>query len=240
MCLLVIAVKVYHPFDDFARHVHSLADPAALKIDWETWVEAQRTHIIDSTGETHLKRGSEINVTEKDVMSMTGEQLDDYMDWYENTFVDELRVEEKARGLPKQLLDMFPTGRQDGSSRTPYDYNQVAVEEQETIDKRLKMVMGKLRLRTVVSDDSDDSVKDSTPIGSFYKRYRGTEDLTPHAKAFHEAVAEAIGVKLETLVLAVGQMERQLVKWRDAKTKADREEDSMAGSAIFPNVEKVK
>ena len=230
MCLLVIAVKLYHPFDDITRHVRSLADSTALAIDWETWVDVHSSHSLHATGETYLRRGSEINVTEKDVLNMTGEQMDEYMDWYEKTFVDESRAEEKARGLPKQLLDMFPTGRSDGSSPTPYDYDQMAAEEQEIINRRLNMAMGKLRLRTVVSDVPENSVgisEDSTQIGSFYKRYRKVEDLTPHAKAFHETAAEMLGIRLETLVLAVVQVERKLVKWRDAKVKADQAENDI-------------
>ena len=227
MCLLIIAVKLYHPFDDFTRHVRSLADSAALKIDWPAWVDVQSSHGVHASGEAHLERGSEIKVTEKDVMNMTGENLDEYMDWYERTFVDEARAEGKARGLPQQLLDMFPTGRTDGSSPMPYNYEQVAAEQQETIDKRINLAMGKLRLHNVVSDDSEDSDgvhEDSTGIGSFYKRYRKVEDLTPHAKVFHEAAAEVAGVRLETLMIAVGQVERKLMKWREAKVKAEKKE----------------
>lgn len=224
-------MKLYHPFDGFSRHVRSLADSTALTVDWATWVDVQSFHNVHATGEAHLERGSEIHVTERDVMNMTGEQLDEYMDWYQRTFVDESHVEEKARAVPKQLLDMFPTGRTDGSSPTPYDYDQMAAAEQDTIDKRLNVVMGKLRLRDVVFDDSEDSIgvpEDSNRIGSFYKRYRKVRDLTPHAKAFHEVVASAIGVKLEILVLAVVQVERKLVKWREAKVKADKKEDDAA------------
>lgn len=231
MCLLIIAVKLYHPFDGINRHVRSLADTAALTIDWATWVDVRSSHNIHSTSEAYLEHGSEIFATEGDVMNMTGGQLDEYMDWYERTFIDESRVEEKARGLPKQLLDMFPIGRTDGSSPTPYKYDQMAAEEQETIGKKLKLVMGKLRLRDVVSDDPEDSVgvhEDSARIGSFYKRYRKVDDLPPHASAFHQAVAEAIGVQLETLILAVVQVERKLIKWREAKVKAGNEEDDAA------------
>ena len=231
VCLLVIAVKLYHPFDTSIRHVRSLADPAALTIDWESWVDGQSSCKMHATGGTHLERGSEISVTEKDAMNMTGEQLDEYMDWYERTFVDESRAEEKSRGLPKQLLDMFPTGRIDGSDPTPYSHDRMAVEEEEAVDKKLNTVMCKLRLRSVVSDDPEGSMgisEDSNRIGSFYKRYRKVEDLTPHAKAFHEAVAQAIGIRLETLILAVGQVERRLVKWKDAKVKADKMEGDTA------------
>lgn len=226
--LLVIAVKLYHPFDGFNRPVRSLVDSAALAIDWASWVDVQSLHGVHATDQTHLERGSEINVTQRDAMNMTGEQLDDYMDWYERTFVDTSRAEEKPRGLPKQLLDMFPTGRTDGSSPAPYTHDRMAAEEQEAIGKRLQMVMGKLRLRDLVSDDSGplgEAHKDSIRIGSFYKRYRKVEDLTPHAKAFHEAAAEIVGVRLESLIQAVEQVERKLVKWREAKVKADKEED---------------
>ena len=126
MCLLVIVVKLHHPFDGLIRHVRSLADSAALTIDWETWVDRQSSCKMHAADGTHLERGSEINVTEKDVMNMTGEQLDEYIDWYERTFVDEPRAEEKARALPKQLLDMFPTGRIDGSDPTPYSHDRMA------------------------------------------------------------------------------------------------------------------
>lgn len=220
MCLLVIAVKLYHPFDDLPRHVRSLADSAASRVDWETWVDARSSH--QATGQTHLERGSEINVTEQDVMNMTGEQLDQYMDWAERFLVDEPRAEEKPRALPKQLLDMFPIGRPpDGPSPTPYDYDQEAAEEQEKADKCLKMIMSKLRLRAVEGSVGVD--ENPTPIGSFYKRFRTVEDLPPHAKAFHEAVAEAVGVRLKTLLIAVGQVERKLIKWREAKVKADEQ-----------------
>ena len=231
LCLLVIAVKLYHPFDSSIRHVRSLADSAALTIDWESWVDGQSSCKMRATGGTHLERGSEISITEKDVMNMTGEQLDEYMDWYERTFVDESRAEEKSRGLPKQLLDMFPTGRIDGSNPTPYSHDRMAVEEEAAVDKKLNTMMWKLRIRNVISDDPEDSMgisEDSNRVGSFYKRYRKVEDLTPHAKAFHEAVAQAVGIRLETLILAVGQVERRLVKWKDAKVKADKMEDDTA------------
>ena len=224
-------MKLYHPFDESTRHVRSLADSAALTVDWAVWVDAQSSHNVRVADEPHLERGSEISVTEKDIMSMHGEQLDEYMDWYERTYVDDSRAEGKSHGLPKQLLDMFPTGRTDGSSPTPYNYDRTSVQEQDAIDKRLQIVTSKLRLRNVVingSEDSDRVQENFIQVGSFYKRYREVKDLTSHARAFHEAVAKAIGIRLETLILAVGQVERKLVRWREAKLKADKGEDGAA------------
>ena len=225
--LLIIATKLYHPFDGLPRHVPSLADPAALSIDWPSWVQAQKAHDASSTDEGHLQRGTEINVTEIDAMKMSGQQLDEYMDYYERTFIDPDRVEQK---LPKDLLDMFPPGRLDGSEPASYSYQEQFAKEQEAVEEKLDAVIGSMRLRNVISKESEEPVR---RIGSFYKRYRRAEDLDGYAKVFHEKVAETVGVKLETLVLAVGQIERLLIKWREAKVKEglgeEGEEDTAGG-----------
>jgi RNA polymerase I-specific transcription initiation factor RRN7 len=36
-----------------------------------------------------LKRGEEIRITDSDVMNMSGKQMDDYLDWYQQTWVDD-------------------------------------------------------------------------------------------------------------------------------------------------------
>ena len=214
----MIAIKLYHPFDGLPRHVPTFADVAALSIDWPSWVQAQKAHNASNTDESHLQRGTEINITEVDAMQMSGKQLDEYMDYYERTFIDPDRIEQK---LPKELLDMFPTGRLDGSEPASYSYQEQFAKEQEAVEEKLDAVIGSMRLRKVISKESEEPVR---RIGSLYKRYRRAEDLDGYAKVFHEKVAEMVGVTLETLVLAVGQMERLLMKWREAKVKEGAEE----------------
>ena len=218
--LLVVAVKLHHPFDNLLRHARSLTDLDILAIDWSTWVEALRA--TRPKLEDSLERGSEINVTEADVMKMTGKQLDQYMDWYERTFIDEAHAQQKEGGQPKQLLDMFPTGRLDGSTPTEYDYAKATAEERENAETRLASVMGSMTLRYIQSRDA--ASKDSEPVrrvGSLYRRYRKVEDLADHkhARAFYEAASATVGIKLETLVLAVVQVEQKLIAWREARVK---------------------
>lgn len=149
-------------------------------------------------------------------MKMTGEQLDQYMDYYERTFIDTERVETKHRGLPQQLLDMFPTGRLDGSSPVQYDHKEQEDKEQASADETSNRVIGSLKLRPITSEDDGESVP---RMGSFYKRYRKIEDLEGHARGFHERVAQMMCIKLETLLVAVGQVERKLIVWQEAKMK---------------------
>lgn len=216
--LLVLATKLYHPFDEdkIPRHARSLADPAALAIDWAAWASAQKDQDAHLHREGSLPRGSEINVTEEHVMKMTGDEMDQYMDFYGRTFIDEERVKTKSRGLPEQLLDMFPTDRLDGSLPAQYSYKEQEEKEEASKKTTLEAVLGSLKMRPITPDDSDEPVP---RIGSLYKCYRKAEDLDGYASIFHEKVAQIAGIKLETLLLAVRQLERKLIVHQAAKAK---------------------
>ena len=217
--LLVIVVKLYHPFDERQYSVRSLKDPAILTLSWASWLHARDEASSRRKDDRHLPHGSEINVTEHDVMKMSGEQLDSYLDWYERTWVDDERAEQKARGIPKELLEMFPTGRQDGSFPKPFEFHEEASKQQRSSDQRIHEMICKLNTRHVENDEPEGQ-EGAKRQGSFYKRYRSISDLPQHGRAFHEAAASAIGVKLETLLVAVLQVERKLIKWRQSQLKA--------------------
>ena len=80
--LIIVATKLGHPFDDLVRYPENESDPTTVKMDWSKWREI----MIDKTQEG-LKRGDEIHVEDIDVASMTEKQMDDYMDWYQRTWV---------------------------------------------------------------------------------------------------------------------------------------------------------
>ena len=166
-------------------------------------------------------------------MAMTSDGLDEYLDFYERTFVDEARAETKPRGLPKQLLDMFPTGRQDGSSPTNYSYSEHTAKEQASTKEMLNDVVGSFAMRPFVAStedgNGDDADDDEERIGDSYQRFRHVEDLGEDARFFHGKVAEAVAVRLETLLLCVWQMETRLLTLRKAQAKKMREEGEMSG-----------
>jgi hypothetical protein len=84
MSLIVIATKLSHPFDDIERAPQSEVDPTTVKVDWEKWRET-----MTETPTKGLKRGEEIKITDGDVMKMSGKQMDDYLDWYQQTWIDD-------------------------------------------------------------------------------------------------------------------------------------------------------
>jgi len=84
MSLIVIATKLSHPFDDLERIPQSETDPTTVKVDWARWRK-----IMAEAPTKGLNRGEEIKVTEADVMKMSGNKMDDYLDWYQRTWIDD-------------------------------------------------------------------------------------------------------------------------------------------------------
>lgn len=84
MSLIVIATKLSQPFDDVERIPESEADPTTVKIDWAKWRK-----IMAESPTKNLKRGEEIKITDSDVMNMSGKQMDDYLDWYQRSWIDD-------------------------------------------------------------------------------------------------------------------------------------------------------
>lgn len=84
MSLIIIAVKLSHPFDDIDRIPETDADPTILKIDWPKWIRT-----MEERPSRGLKRGEEVKVIDADVWTMNAKKIDDYLDWYQRTWVDD-------------------------------------------------------------------------------------------------------------------------------------------------------
>ena len=223
--LLIIAVKMYYPFDLLDRHPRSQLDIAVLNVDWDKWCELQKQHDMRLISKGQIGRGNEMLVNEQDIMNMSGEQLDEYLDWYEKMWISEDDGEHEKRGLPKQLLDMFPTSRANASLAVKADSDAETKAERYLVDEKLRKVQNRLKLRLAISKEGEGKNKEPLRrLGNFYKRYRKIEDLPPQAKTFHEAAASLVGVSLVTIFMAVQQMERKLQVWRAKRLKEEQEE----------------
>ncbi|KAL8903727.1 MAG: hypothetical protein Q9207_003745 [Kuettlingeria erythrocarpa] len=221
MALLLVAVKIYHPFDTIDRHPRSLNDPGTLAMNWDHWWQLQKEQDSRDTADGRLGRGNQIKVTESEAFELSGDQVDEYLDWFEKTYVDEQRARNHPRGYPQQLLDMFPTGSPGGSIRPPFAPGLERQANEEALQRKLKAVQGSLNSREVVSDnDAEGSDETVNRLGSHYKRYRKVEDLNPPAKAFHEAAAKLIAIDLHTLLVATMQIEHSLLGFRRRQLKA--------------------
>ncbi|KAL8753431.1 MAG: hypothetical protein Q9199_005050 [Rusavskia elegans] len=230
VALVVIAVKLYYPFDAIDRHPSSATDPGVLVLDWDQWCKAQKEYDSRETAGGQLGRGNEIRVEEKDIFNLSNDQMDEYLDWFEKTWVDEERARNHPRGYPEQLLNMFPTGRQDaGPTRSTAQAEYQANDE--ALEQKLKTVQGQLKVRKIISDrDARTGRLPVNRIGSYYKRYRKVEELSATARSFHETAAGLVAMKLSSLLVAVMQVEQKLIRLRKRDLEAEAAESDVGES----------
>lgn len=105
MALLIISTKLLYGLDGVKRTPKSAAEPAAVGLKWKAWDgylrtgNAERRGLLNesvtpgSEGEGRGRgvggKNLEVDIEEKDVFGMTGEELDRYMDWFEKNWADD-------------------------------------------------------------------------------------------------------------------------------------------------------
>jgi RNA polymerase I-specific transcription initiation factor RRN7 len=88
LALLIIAVKLCHPFDGIQRSARSTTEPAAVAVDWTKWTELHDKFEREEKPDFAAGKRNAAEITEYDVFNMSGEELDKYMDWYQKTWVE--------------------------------------------------------------------------------------------------------------------------------------------------------
>ncbi|RDW93519.1 uncharacterized protein DSM5745_00841 [Aspergillus mulundensis] len=202
--LIVIATKLLFPFDDVQRHPMSTQEPTVQTIDWEAWADVQNHFDRRDSSAGRIGKGKEILVKEGDVFTMTPDQLDEYMDWYESSWLD---TNNRPTGTATDhLVNLFPIG---SASKGKESVPEPEDDEEESIKAMLQNASRYLRTREVVSEADSDIPRP----GSQYARYRHESDLPDTARAFYEVAAKVVGISVSTLVRCVSQAELQINKW---------------------------
>ncbi|OOF97187.1 hypothetical protein ASPCADRAFT_165775 [Aspergillus carbonarius ITEM 5010] len=207
VALVVISTKLLFPFDELERYPSSLKEPTVQVIDWSVWAHIQKHFDSRETSAGQLGKGREVLVNEKDVFSMTPSQLDEYMDWYENSWLD-------ASKTSNPLADLFPTGPTAGESQ-PVPAPKLT--EEEALDSMIKTSTSQLKSRRVIAENDLDTPRP----GAFYARYRTESDLPDTARSFYETTAKVVGVSLPTLVRAVSQAENKITLWLEEQRRVE-------------------
>lgn len=228
LSMLVVSVKLYHPFDSVERYTRSLTEMGCLTIDWDVWNKIHETYAAKIQGKKPFVDGSEVHVNEHDVFNLSNQQIDAYLDWYEKTWIDPESKEHQTRYISQELLDMFPTGRADGIGPVPpVDQKAGAKWEQDTLVEKLIAVQKSLKTRSVISKAREGKQQEPVNrIGSSYQAYRRVSDLPHQARSFYEAAAKIAGISLSTLVTAVYKLELRLQKLRKEQLRKESTENA--------------
>lgn len=224
MALLVIATKLLFPLDEMKRYPRKLTELSALAMDWSAWSAARQEHDQAIKIDERLGYEDALHVSENDVLEMSTDKLDEYMDWYGSTMTNE-EVREKGRAgkeaeFRRAMFRYFPTDR-------PTEQT----DEQATIEKvtghreiRVKEVQASLKPIRVLEDDGNYKGEPIHRPGSNYQRYKGVSELSGVAEEFYKETAKLSGLSIDMLVQCVFSMERRLQEWEEASRRGSQDE----------------
>ncbi|KAF2430075.1 hypothetical protein EJ08DRAFT_697620 [Tothia fuscella] len=200
---LVIAVKLLYPFDSIKRFPTRADDPGAAVIDWSIWNQATKVYKSGMKPRGRLDWEAAMNTTEDEVLDMSNSKIDDYLDYYTQSWtIEDTGENDRDRDFRQTMLDMFPVPT---TTRSP----PAATDDTALKKERSQTVQASMVYRRPIAEESDNDEGVARP-GSFYTRYRKETDLRGHAKAFYKAVAELSGLSLKCIVRVVFLTETKL------------------------------
>ena len=180
--MTIVATKILFPFKPASENRHDISATTSntmFQMNWDAWQDAKTTfdtamHQLETINGTRLKPGSEINVTEQDVLTMTGDQLDQYMDWFQQTWTEQTAStvgaegdqsgpnnnrqdsfrsqtseQENVNSVDQTILNLFPLEDLDSTRKTDHASQQEQDSRLETqrtalLDQRIMEVQSSL------------------------------------------------------------------------------------------------
>lgn len=180
-------------------------------MDWSKWLGAQKRFENHPQADGKLGKEMAIQLNDQDALQMNFEDMDQYMDWYESSWLD------KPKAL-NPVADMFPTGRTepDFVPESEMAVNSAATDPEVALKTLLSTVMGGLRPAPVsTSQDADD-----LRPGSYYRRYRWESQLPETAHKFYSLAAQLATVSLSRLIRTVSNTESRITGWLEDDRRA--------------------
>lgn len=236
MSLLIVAVKLLFPLRDQADTKLGFGK-LRLKMDWMRWLEIRSSHDAAMKKRDKGKASTFLETTDRDVQDMSGEELDGYMDWFQELYAerdeDVVRMAKGREAIVNELLKTFPV------QKAPPKTSDVEPEQESERDTERKIIIAvqqSLRIDhdTVTEDKSagiGDQAEESMPQAaqkstkSYYPIFSVPDDLAGRdneaARRFHEQTAQESCLTLRQLLRAVVYTEKRLLDWADTRRREE-------------------
>jgi RNA polymerase I-specific transcription initiation factor RRN7 len=225
---LILCVKLFYPFDKVRRAPQSSSEPTAVVMNWKRWCEHMTAAKKEQReGNPGFTTEELTKLRESDVFEMRPDQLDQYLDFYADTFLDDAEIQRTKDNddFRNALYGFFPI---EGKEK----HAPVQLSDPISHEKRLEVVSAvhssMKAAAAAVRDPDDDSDSDMLRPGQVYPRWKDTQDLPPRAIVFCEEAARLVGLSLEMLVMAVFFAEAKVEKWRRKQREAVRAQSDEA------------
>ncbi|KAL6708023.1 hypothetical protein ACN47E_003457 [Coniothyrium glycines] len=212
---LIVSVKLLYPLDDTARQRKIATEPMAIFMDWDEWRHQMRKVKDEHRGETDRYTSEELmELSEHEVFTMQDNQMDQYLDFYGDTFLDPAVIQRTTDNddFRRALYQMFPLGGE-GHHHKAVQLSRVP-PLQKKLDK-VKAVQNVMKMTPVQRDEDD--LEETGPIvfsGRRYASWRQKEEIPENGRVLYEEAARLIGLSMDMLILVVCSIEAKIERWR--------------------------
>lgn len=208
---LIVCINLLYPFDGEKRYPRLASEPTAAVMNWTYWQEQMESAKAKQKGGNDGYTIAELTkLEEKDVFDMAPNQLDQYLDFYADTFLDEAEIQrtKDTDDFRNAIYGMFPIK---GKSTAATEQASAASSQRDDLGM-VRAVHGSMQARTAIMDDEVGA--GVLRPGQSYRPYKREDELPAHAKVFYEEVAKLAGLSTNMLMMAVFYTEARVEKWR--------------------------
>jgi len=210
-CVLV-SVKLLYPLDGYKRYPREPSDAISVTMDWDQWSKAMKASEDTRRADNgRLTTEYMARMQEKDLLSMSTEEIDQYLDFYADTYLEEAKIQ-RTRNLDdfrNALFDMFPIES---------ERNHVPEEQSPGMSLLRKFdvvqaVHGSMKTILTVPDDDARVLRP----GQAYHMWKTEEELPEVARMLYRKAGKLAGLSMHMLMLAVRSTEYKMEQWKKAQ-----------------------
>jgi RNA polymerase I-specific transcription initiation factor RRN7 len=211
---LIVCTKLLYPLDGIKRYPISSSEPTATTVNWDVWVKQMAAaEEIQRGDNARFTTEQMIKLKEEDVFAMVPDEMDQYLDFYADNYLDEAEIQRTRNtdDFRNALYDMFPI-----ESEKPHPPSQMSngLSLRQKLDV-VKAVHAGMEIVTAVAEDN--AGKRPLRAGDAYQVWQTEEELPEAAKLLYEKAAKIAGLSVEMLILAVGFTEARVETWKKAQ-----------------------
>ncbi|KAF1850743.1 uncharacterized protein K460DRAFT_361511 [Cucurbitaria berberidis CBS 394.84] len=219
---LIVCVKLLYPLDGEQCCPISSSEPTSTVLDWKVWCRQMELAKAKQRGGVERFTPNELmKLEDKDVFSMRSDHLDQYLDFYADTYLDDAEVQRTKDNdeFRNALYEMFPI---DGKREHTADQLSDGLSFQDKLDV-VKAVHGAMISAPTMGNEAAEMA--TLRPGQGYRVWKKEQDLPEQANAFFEEAAKLVGLSMSMLVMAVFSTEARIEQWRRKQMRRQKAND---------------
>ncbi|USP75608.1 rna polymerase i specific transcription initiation factor rrn7 [Curvularia clavata] len=207
-CLL-ICIKLLYPLGQEQRYCRTQTENSAMQMNWDAWCkEMKAVDNIKDTDAGCLTAEAMAKLQEKDVFNMSPAEMDQYLDFYADTFLDDAEIQrtKDADDFRNALFDMFPI-ESDTKHPPKRTSRRLPLSQELELVKRVQSMM-------VTVPKAGDANEPLVEPGQAYPLWKTQDDLPEAARVLFEKAAKLAGLSMNMLLVAVKFTEASVEQWK--------------------------